>query len=338
MASKYSSDRHTEISNADPGSVKFQIIPSDAKLEKVFSEGVRTEGVAVAPDGMVYFSDLTVTYWTGMQAGFIWKHDPKMDTTTIFRSPSGMSNGIIFDAEGCMVVAEGADCGGQRITRTDMKTGKSVILANTYQGQPFNSPNDVAIDAQGRIYFTDPRYIGHEPMTQSVFGVYRIDPDGSVHRIIADLGKPNGVAVSPDQKTLYVSDFDDGLPDFREKVEDMSHRRGPMALMAFDLRVDGTVQNKRKVVDYAPDDGADSLMTSSSGHLYAAVRNQNRPGIAVYSSDGNELAFILTPEIPTNMVFGQREEKHLLYITAGKSLYKIQTTQTGYYLAPEKSL
>jgi gluconolactonase len=289
--------------------------------------------VAVAPDGNVYFSDLTVTYWTGMQAGFIWKHDPKTRTTIIFRSPSGMSNGIIFDAEGRMIVAEGADCGGRRITRTDMTTGKSIILAHAYRGRAFNSPNDVAIDAQGRIYFTDPRYIGHEPITQPVFGVYRIDPDGSVQRIIADLGKPNGIAIAPNQKTLYVSDFDDGLPDFREQVDDMSHRRGAMSLMAFDLTADGTVHNKRTLIDYAPHDGADSLMVSNSGDLYAAVRNQHRPGICVYSAIGEELAYIATPEIPTNMAFGRREEKHILYITAGKSLYKIQTTQTGYFLA-----
>lgn len=233
-----------------------------------------------------------------------------------------------------MIVAEGADCGGRRITRTDMTTGKSVILANTYQGQPFNFPNDVAIDAQGRIYFTDSRYIGHEPITQPVFAVYRIDPDGSVHRIIADLGKPNGIAISPDQKTLYVSDFDDGLPDFREKVDDMSHRRGAMALIAFDLMPDGAVQNKRKLVDYAPHDGADSLMMGNSGQVYAAIRNQSQSGIAVYASDGTEQAFIPTPEIPTNMAFGREEEKYILYITAGKSLYKIQTTQQGYFLAP----
>lgn len=77
-----------------------------------------------------------------------------------------------------------------------------------------------------------------------------------------------------------------------------------MALMAFDLMPDGTVQNKRKLVDYSPHDGADSLMMGSSGQVYAAIRNQERSGIAIYSPDGTEQAFIPTPEIPTNMAFG----------------------------------
>jgi gluconolactonase len=81
---------------ASPHNKVSDILPPNAKLEKVFGEGVRTEGVGVAPDGIVYFSDLTVTYWTGMQAGFIWKYNPKTGNTIIFRSPSGMSNGIIF--------------------------------------------------------------------------------------------------------------------------------------------------------------------------------------------------------------------------------------------------
>ena len=77
-----------------------------------------------------------------------------------------------------MIVAEGADYGGRRVTKTDMKTGKSYILAGLYEGRPFNSPNDITIDEKGRIYFSDPRYWGHEPIEQPVQAVYRIDPDG----------------------------------------------------------------------------------------------------------------------------------------------------------------
>ena len=121
-----------------------------------------------------------------------------------------MSNGIKFDAEGNMIVAEGADYGGRRVIRTDMKTGKSYIIAGLFEGRPFNSPNDITIDEKGRIYFSDPRYLGHEPIDQPVQAVYRIDPDGTIHRIITDAGKPNGVCVSPDQKTLYVVSNDNG--------------------------------------------------------------------------------------------------------------------------------
>src|SRR5205809_5671644 len=117
------------------------IVPPDAKLEKVFDQGVvLTEGVAVAPDGMVYFSDITFSHVSKdkhgvIEAGHIWKFDPKTGKATIFRSPSGMSNGIKFDADGNMLVAEGADFGGRRVTRTDMKTGKSFILAGLFEGK-----------------------------------------------------------------------------------------------------------------------------------------------------------------------------------------------------------
>src|SRR5438132_1717761 len=192
------------------------IIPADAKLEKIFDGGlVLTEGVAVAPDGMVYFSDITFSHVSlkelgRIEAGHIWKFDPNTKKATIFRSPSGMSNGLKFDADGNLLAAEGADYGGRRVTRTDMKTGKATIIAGLFEGKPFNSPNDITLDEKGRIYFSDPRYLGQEPIEQPVQAVYRIDTDGRIHRIITDAGKPNGVAVSPDQKTLYVVSNDNG--------------------------------------------------------------------------------------------------------------------------------
>ena len=96
------------------------------------------------------------------------------------------------------------------MTRTDLATGKTEIIAGLYEGRPFNSPNDISIDEKGRIYFSDPRYLGHEPIDQPVMAVYRIDPDGTIERIITDAGKPNGVCVSPDQQSLYVVSNDNG--------------------------------------------------------------------------------------------------------------------------------
>ncbi|MDP7206002.1 MAG: SMP-30/gluconolactonase/LRE family protein, partial [Pirellulaceae bacterium] len=184
------------------------IIPKNAILEKLFEGITLTEGVAVAPDGMVYFSDITFSHQAVLEtgaihAGHIWKFNPATSKTTIFRSPSGMSNGIKFDSRGDMLICEGADHGGRRVIRTDMKTGMSYIIAHSYEDRRLNSPNDVTIDEKGRIYFSDPRYLGHEAIDQAVMGVYRLDSDGTIHRIISDAGKPNGVCVSPDQKSLY---------------------------------------------------------------------------------------------------------------------------------------
>jgi gluconolactonase len=320
------------------------IVPPDAKLEKLFEGQVLTEGVAVAPDGLVYFSDITFSHVAvgpqgEIQAGHIWRFDPTTGKTAIFRSPSGMSNGIKFDAIGNMLVCEGADYGGRRVTRTDMKTGMTWIIAGLYEGRPLNSPNDLTIDDRGRIYFSDPRYLGHEPIDQPLQAVYRLDPDGKLERIITDAGKPNGVCVSPDQKTLYVVSNDNGTTAIdrmnrgnatqADKVVTPLHK-GRMALMAYDLQADGSATFRKTLFDYAPYDGPDGLVCDTDGNLYVAVRAENRPGIVVYSPDGKELAYIKT-EVPTNVGFARGADVGLLYITAGKSLYRIRLNAKGFH-------
>ena len=321
------------------------IVPDDAKLEKLFTSHVLTEGVSVAPDGTVYFSEITFSHVArdehgAIEAGHIWMFDPATGETRVFRSPSGMSNGIKFDAQGRMVVAEGADFGGRRVTRTDLKTGKTSIIAALFEGRPLNSPNDITIDEQGRIYFSDPRYLGYEPLDQPVQAVYRIDPDGSLQRIITDAGKPNGVCVAPDQRTLYVVSNDNGATSIDRLAGSggaevtgvqVPLRKGVMALMAYDLAADGSATFRRTLVDYSPEDGPDGLVCDADGNLYVAVRAESRPGVAVYSPEGEELAFIPT-EVPTNVGFARGADSNLLYITAGSSLYRIRLNSRGYHL------
>ena len=316
---------NTEDSNA--------IIAPGAELEELFSSAHFTEGPTVAPDGTVYFSDITFTDQTDMQAGHIMRYNPETGETTVFRSPSGMSNGMEFDAQGRLVVAEGADFGGRRITRTDMETGKSEIIAGLYNGKPFNSPNDLTIDEQGRIYFTDPRYAGQEPVEQPIFGVYRIDPDGSIHLVVTDGGKPNGVAVSPDQKTLYVISHDNGA--MGNLADEMTPHKGRMALLAYDLSPEGTATFRKTLVDYAPQDGPDGMVVDAEGDLWVAVRDETRPGVRVYTPEGEELAYVKTPDKPTNVAFGHGNTSKTLYITAEHCLYSIQTMKEGYRL-PQK--
>jgi len=307
------------------------IVARTARLERLFGDAFFTEGPAQAPDGSVYFSDITFVKASGYQAGHIWRWDPRTGTTTVFRSPSGMSNGIVFDEAGRMVVAEGAGFGGRRITRTDMKTGKSVILAGLYNGRPFNSPNDLVLDARGRIYFTDPRYSGHEPVEQPVQGVYRIDPDGRVSLVAGDVGKPNGIAVSPDQATLYVASLDNG--SFEDRPAEAPATNGRMALLAYDLAPDGSAKFRRTVVDLSPGVGPDGISVDGDGNIYCAIPGE-RPGIHVFSPAGKELAYIPTPELPTNVKFGRGADKQTLFITAGKSLYRIRVERSGYSPGP----
>src|SRR5437879_5920114 len=126
-----------------------------------------------------------------------------------------------------------------------MKTGKSSIITNSFAGRRLNSPNDITIDEKGRIYFSDPRYLGHEPIDQPIQAVYRIDTDGSIHRIITDAGKPNGVAVSPDQKTLYVVTNDNGSFGIGRIPATAPLSKGRMELLAYDLAPDGSAKFRK---------------------------------------------------------------------------------------------
>ena len=314
-----------------------EFVPPGETLELLYDGGcVTTEGVSVGPDRMVYFSDITFSNICrsddgALEAGHIMKYNPQTGQTIVFRSPSGQSNGIKFDAQGNMIVAEGADNGGRRVTRTNMKTGKTRIIAGMFEGRPLNAPNDITIDEKGRIYFSDPRYLGHEPLDQPLMAVYRIDPDLSIQRIITDIAKPNGVCVSPDQKTLYVVCNDNGATGFERLPADAKTDKGHMSLMAYDLHEDGTATLRQTLVDYYPEDGPDGLVVDVEGNLYVAIRDLTQPGIHVYSSDGDLLAYVAT-EVPTNVGFGRGADSNLLYITAGHSLYRIRLKKSGYHL------
>ena len=316
--------------------VEEKIVPANAELEHLFTRaaGIKeglTEGPAVAPDGSIYFSYIPF----GKEKGTILQFHPKTKETTIFAKDSHKSNGLAFDAGGRLIAAEGADYGGRRISSWNVETGKRTKLADNYEGKKFNGPNDLTIDSKGRIYFSDPRYLGHEPLDQPIMGVYRIDTDGSIQRIVSDAGKPNGVCVSPDQKTLYVVSNDNGATGFDRLPEDVTTHKGRMALMAYDLYTDGTAKFRKILVDYYPEDGPDGLTVDVDGNLYVAVRDETRPGICVYSPEGKERAYIPT-EVPTNIGFGRGDAAQTLYITAGKSLYRIQLNKAGYQL-PDKN-
>jgi gluconolactonase len=299
------------------------IVTPGAEIEKVFGEGFYTEGPAEGPDGRIYFCDITPTFRSEMAAGNIWAYDPAGGRSQIFRSPSGMASGVKFDSQGRMVIAGGADFGCRSIIRTNLQSGRSHILAGLYNGRPFNAPNDLVIDRHGAIYFTDPRYFGHEPIEQPVFGVYRIDPDGGVHLILADISKPNGIDLSPDQNVLYVVEHDIRVLD-RRYAPVPSRHIGDMRILAYDLEY-GAASNQRVLVDYHGEKGADGIAVDLAGNIYAAVQSAERPGVRVYNSAGVQIAEMGVPEIPSNLTLVTRKGTTTLYITASKSLYRLST-------------
>ena len=332
----------------DPGfpapSGDAALVSSDARLDRIFDGAcMLTEGVAAGHDGMIYFSDITFTAFCKdpsgqyLQAGNIWKLDPGTGETSIFRSPSGMSNGIKFDRDGNMIAALGADYGGRMLVKTDMATGKTYILSGRYDGRPYNALNDITIDEQGRIYFTDPRYLGHEPIFQDGYAAYRLDPDGSVARVAANCAKCNGILISPDQKTMYIVSNDNGWFEFQNLKEGESPVVGPHLLQAYDVDDGGNLSNRRVLIDYGkldpPCSGPDGMVADVDGNVWVASRCEWKAGVQVLDPQGNELAFISTgEELPTNVGFGRGDDANLLYVTSGKSLYSIRVGKEGYQL------
>ena len=304
-----------------------EIRSTGAKLETAASVAF-TEGPAYHSDGSVYFSESV----TDRIMRFVPSRGNSADMAThTFRQPSGLANGLAFDQQGRLLACEGAGRGGnRRVTRTELD-GRITVLADSYMGKRLNSPNDLDIDAKGYIYFTDPRYGDRSDMELDKEGVYRIDPSGKLVRVIDDLERPNGIAVSPDQRTLYVVDNNPIL-------------HGSRKIYAFNLEPDGSVENRRVIYDFGDSRGGDGMCLDSGGNLYiAAGLNTPAPpaeggpakgGIYVMSPAGKQIDFIAIPEdAVTNCTFGDPDLK-TLYITAGKTLFRIRLNVRGHLLWP----
>jgi gluconolactonase len=287
------------------GAEPSDLIPADAKFEKLWGEGAFTEGPAYGPDHCLYFSDI---------GNRIMKYDPATGKTTEHRNPSGRSNGLAFDAEGRLVACEGANAGGNRRVSVTEKDGKVRALADKYEGKRLNSPNDLVIDTRGRIYFSDPRYGSDEGRELDHESVYRIDPDGTLTRVVKDVEKPNGLALSPDMKTLYVAE---------------SNPKGKRLLLAYPLKEDGTVGARKVLHDFGEGRGIDGMRVDSKGNLFATAGQGKLAGVYVFSPEGKQLGFLATPETPTNCSFGDKDHK-TLYVTAGKSLYRVRVNAEGF--------
>jgi len=276
-----------------------------------------TEGPAVDRDGNVYFTDIINQRIMKLGADGV---------LSIYRENSNVANGLLIDPQGRLIACEGAAFerpgvklkGTPRVTRTDLKTGRIEVLAESYQGQPLVGPNDVTIDGRGRLYFTE----------LNGAAVYRIDAPGQIAKILGapDVRSPNGIQVSPDDRNLYL-------------VEANQAQGGPRLIRSYDLQPDGTVRNMRVLYDFSPGRSADGMSIDTEGNLYASAgMNQLRgtaetldtkTGVYVISPEGKLLTFFPIPEdFITNNAFGGPDMR-TLYVTAGKTLYKLRTDIPG---------
>ena len=291
--------------------------PAVSQTPEVATSVAFTEGPVVDRDGNVYFTELV-----GQR---IMKLSAKGLLST-FRERSNNANGLLIDPQGRLVACEGAESArtGElikhkpQVTRTDLRTGKTEVLADNYQGRPFVGPNDVSIDSKGRLYFTD----------LPGGAVYRIDGPGHLARILAapEVQRPNGIQISPDDKQLYL-------------IEANQAEGGARMIRAYDLRPDGTVANMRVHYNFYPGRSGDGMSIDTQGNLYASAgMNQlrgtsetlaNKAGVYVISPQGKLLKFIpIAEDFITNNAFGGPDMK-TLYVTAGKNLYQIRMDIAG---------
>lgn len=263
-----------------------------------------TEGPIWQADGSLLFSDIPanrIYRWTPEGGAQVW------------REPTGNSNGLTLDREGRLIACEHS---GRRVSRTEAD-GTVVAIASRFpstgsgrsNGGKLNSPNDVVVKSDGVVYFTDPPYgIQPEEREQPVNGVYRIFRDGTLDLLVEDFDRPNGLAFSPDESTLYIDD---------------SPRRH---VRAFDVRSDGTLANSRIIADMDhPQPGSpDGMKIDEEGHLYVT----GATGVWVFEPNGELLGVVATPERPANCAWGD-DDRRSLYITAQTSLYRVRTKVAG---------
>jgi gluconolactonase len=309
--------------------IDFQSVqlPADLAARDVASATIVafTEGPAATADGTVYFSDIANNR--------IMKFNSVSGTTSVFREPSGRANGLLFDPQGRLLACEGNEFGdndgNRRITRTNLATGEVEVLTDSFEGKKYNAPNDIAACSNGQIFFTDPCYGDRSTMELDHDSVYRIDVDGSVSRVITqpEIQRPNGIAISPDEKTLYL-------------VDSCPVVGGNRKIWKFDLSPAGEVSNQQVVIDFAPGRGGDGMAVAQNGDLYIAAgiarpRGPHEstivpPGIWIVTPDGEVKGRIPIPEdVLTNVTFGG-DDLQTLFIAAGKTLFSIRVETPGF--------
>ena len=277
------------VSFAPAAAQEKSFVKPGAKAEKLAGDFAFTEGPAVDAKGNIYFSDIP------NDRIHLWTTDGKLST---FREDSGGANGLFFDRDSNLLACEGK---ARRVTAIS-PDGKVTVLADKYNGKKLNSPNDLWVDPQGGVYFTDPRYGNMDGLEQDGFHVYYISPDRkTVTRVISDLVKPNGVLGTPDGKLLYVAD------------------PGDQKTYVYQIQGPGKLSEKKLFCSQ----GSDGLTLDEHGNVYLTSA-----GINIYSPEGKLIETIEVPERPANMCFGGKDNK-TLFITARTSFYSIPMQVSG---------
>ena len=273
-----------------------------ATITKISADHQFTEGPVWRADGTLLFSDIP--------ADRIYT-----DAKEVFREPSNQSNGLTLDREGRLIAAEHKT---RRVTRTE-KDGTITVLAETFEGKKFNSPNDVIVRSDGVIFFTDPPYGLEGGMANSELGysgVFSLDPESKKVTLISkNFNKPNGLCLSPNEMMLYVADTEGDHEPSEEKGDIWVFMRGK------DRGYHGGM-----VFCQLP--YPDGIKADEQNNIWATCKD----GVRVYGPEGSLRETVKVPEGPANCGFGGEDGK-TLYITAGTSVYTVKTSVAGIHPA-----
>jgi gluconolactonase len=281
---------------------------SGSKISSLVSDGGVVERLDTGfqfTEGPVWDTSMDCLLFSDIPANRIYKWTPG-ESTTIYREPSGNSNGLTFDIGGSLISCEH---GTRRLGKVE-RAGSYTVLANRYRGKRLNSPNDAVVKSDGSIYFTDPPY-GIKPEEQELDfqGVYRLNPNREEPILLVDdIERPNGLAFSPDESTLYIADSSD-----RRHVK------------AFDVEDDGTLSNGCVFAEIKSElpGNPDGLKVDVEGNLYVATA-----GVWIFSEEGEHRGVLKIPETPANLAWGDKDLK-TLFITARTSLYRVKMNVKG---------
>lgn len=257
-----------------------------------------TEGPAADADGNLYFTDIPNNRIHKMDAS---------GQVSVFIEPSGHCNGLM--AVGKRLLACEMD---GRLKEFSLDDKKETVLADKHEDKRFNAPNDLVIDQTGGIYFTDPRFRAPDPWPQGKEAVYYRAADGKVTRLVDDRKAPNGIILSPDEKTLYV------IPSMEKQM------------WSYPVEAPGKISTGKVLCELrqpkgSDNGGGDGLTVDTAGNLYIT----SGLGVQVVSPDGKILGVVEFPEQPANVTFGGPNRK-TLYVTARTSLYSVEMEATGH--------
>jgi gluconolactonase len=274
-------------------------IQAIGEVETVHKGFAFTEGPAWDPqEKTLYFTDIPNATIHKLSA------DDKLSKYT---EDSKHTNGLLIVADGRML---GCQMDGQ-VVAYDMKTGEVKVLADSFEGKRFNAPNDLVIDKSGGIYFTDPLFRAPEPLPQGIQSVYYLNTDGEVSRVTEHIAAPNGIALSPDGKSLYVAP---------SKQAEM---------LVYDVDGPGKLSNGRTLCSVKQpagksDTGGDGMVVDVKGNLYFTTHL----GVEIVSPSGKHLGLVTFPEQPANVTFAGPDRK-TMYVTARNGLYRVKMPIAG---------